>query len=238
MRYLLLTFLLFTSIAQAKTIKVAVIDTGFDSHYKSKVTLCPDGHKDLTDSSEGIEDDHGHGTHISGLIEKYAKGSDYCQVILKSYSKKMRHNAMPAYEKALAEAIRLNVDIINISANGDEHTDKEKALFQRALAKGILILVAAGNDGKDLNKKCSAYPACYDSRIIVVGSRAANGKISEKSNYGNIVWRYEFGEDVESINGTMTGTSQATAISTGKVVARKNERYKSNCCSLPKGKGK
>ena len=87
------------------------------------------------------------------------------------------------------------------------------------LRTGADISVAAGNDGLDLDKKCSAFPSCYKKiinsrRFHVVG--AINAKFS---NFGSIVETYETGIDVGSP--MMSGTSQATAIFTNKLILKK-----------------
>ena len=74
-RVLLTAMVLTVSLANAqqksKTLVVAVIDTGIDAQAFNRHVLCKTGHKDFTGT--GIQDRHGHGTHISGLIDQYAK---------------------------------------------------------------------------------------------------------------------------------------------------------------------
>src|SRR5690606_17888997 len=88
-RLLLLSLLLFaTNVTVAKPIIIAVIDTGISDKLKDGKFLCKMGHKDFTGT--GLNDVHGHGTHVSGLIHQHAaktadwnKSANYCQVILK-----------------------------------------------------------------------------------------------------------------------------------------------------------
>jgi len=212
------------SISVKKPIVVAVIDTGLDvENFKDKVKLCKFGHKDFTGT--GLKDNHGHGTHISGLIDKNAGSANYCQVILKFYdSSSLAQNAMINTEKAFRTAIDLKVDIINYSGGGKESSIREKALVQEALDKGITVVVAAGNDKCDMDSGCTYYPAMYDSRIIVVGNLSQERVPAKSSNYGSIVDEWEFGVDVKSycadgeFGCKMTGTSQATAIQSGKTI--------------------
>jgi subtilisin family serine protease len=222
-RYIIFFALLWSTAALA-TIKVAVIDTGIDPKYKAQLPLCPSGHKDFTGT--GLEDNIGHGTHIAGLIDLYAKGSDYCQIILKAYDKSSKVDSLTSYQEALGEAIALDVDVINVSANGPGSSFKERWTVKKALDKGITVVVAAGNDATNLDVNCNTYPACYDPRIIVVGNKTKTGQRAHSSNYGKIVKIYEVGEDVESINGTLSGTSQSTAIVSGKAIALLAKRRK------------
>lgn len=220
--------------AHANTIGVAVIDTGIDLKHE-QVTICSEGHKDFTttekvkennlevDNQAYLKDIHGHGTHVAGLISKYAKGTDFCIVSLKYYTEKaVKNENMIRSLNALAYAISLNVSVINYSGGGTDKSQQECQLIKQALDKGIIVVTAAGNESTDLNKG-SYYPAQCDERVVVVGSTTLDGKTAYKSNYGDIVTYKEIGQDVKSTIpgnsiGTMSGTSQATAIVTGKIV--------------------
>lgn len=203
-----------------ETLRIAVIDTGLDLK-DSRFKLCYDGHKDFT--GDGLKDTNGHGTHIAGLIQQYAGSKGYCLVILKFFARGATAQQNISREiEAIKEAARLKVDIINLSISGAAFSKEEyealKAIPQTP------VLVAAGNDGKDLNVT-SFYPASYNlANIIPVGALDHKGKDRLKSsNYGKIVLTWEIGENVKStfpngFSGYMTGTSQATAVATGKLV--------------------
>ncbi len=73
--------------AYAKTIRVAVIDTGLDlSDPRFSALLCKDIKGVNLVPKEGIRDLIGHGTHVAGIIKKYAKDANYCMMIIKYYS--------------------------------------------------------------------------------------------------------------------------------------------------------
>jgi subtilisin family serine protease len=261
-------------VLKEKTITVAVIDTGGISTdvakalktdaYSIKEGLCKQGHKDFTGT--GIIDRHGHGTNISGLIEREANGAHYCQLVMKYFdSNTEASNPLKAIRLALRAAIDAKVDFINISGGGMDYDLQERDLVVEALNKGITVVAAAGNEGMDLSRgriattptgeyklrdgcmtsaaeaipdrqsrkiycreqsnkgsKCNFYPACYDSRVVVVASLAVNGKDrSPTSNYGAPVDYMVVGEDQEGNGLVMTGTSQATAIVTGMLIKEK-----------------
>jgi subtilisin family serine protease len=205
--------------AQAKTNRVAVIDTGIDS---SVGHICETGHKDF--SSTSLQDEVGHGTHVAGLIIKNAANSDYCLINIKFYNKKYTGaQNVKSMISSLQYAIDQKVDYINISGGGPQAEKEEQKLIQKALDMGIKIVVAAGNEGSDLSQNCNFFPACYDSRLYVVGNLEENGSISGSSNYGRIVNYWQHGTNVISNLpnnkvGRMSGTSQAAAIFTGKLL--------------------
>lgn len=210
-----LIFILLTSISQAKTIKVAVIDTGLNFK-NTKVKICDSGHADF--SGEGFKDILGHGTNVSNIINDIAKNTNYCQIIIKYYTSKNTsiENGDQFFE-TLRYTIALKPDIIHLSVAGNYYNSKEIKLLKEALNEGIKIVAAIGNDGKDLNKKCNVYPACSDKRIIKVGNLIKKGMRNNTSNYTrDTVW--EIGTDVEGGGITMTGTSQAAARHTGKLI--------------------
>lgn len=224
---------------RSKQVKVAVLDTGIDPEMLERKEYCKDGHKDFTGT--GIQDDIGHGTHISGLVDQYAKHAvlisevkplelrerkvNYCQIILKYYSA-TGSDVMNLVNtvKALRWAIDHDVDIINYSGGGILPNSEEKALIIEALDKGIKVVASAGNERSDLAKR-PFYPAMYDSRIYIVGNGVDN-KVTNRapsSNYGVAVNTWEKGENILSTlphgqYGFMTGTSQSAAIKSGKLV--------------------
>lgn len=195
--------------SHAKT-RIAVIDTGFDSKYTGKVNLCSSGHKDFTGT--GIQDTHGHGTHVAGLIAQNAL--DYCLVIIKFYDK--NSNSFKSSISALKWAIAQDVDIINYSAGGTEPNELERKYVVQALDKGILVVAAAGNEASNL-AVTAYYPAAYDRRAIVVGNLTESGTRAPTSNYDGPVDLMVIGTNRKSLNGTMSGTSQSTAIVTGVI---------------------
>lgn len=231
--------------AKERPIIVAVIDTGIDLNIMKqgrKKGICRFGHKSFAPKLKKktkkekyewaqLKDINGHGTNISGLIHKYAGKSNYCQVILKFY-KKDSYNNLTAIIRSLKRAIELNVDIINISGGGLERSDYEKRLIKKALDMGIFVITAAGNEMSDSSAK-GYYPANYYNDVIVVGSRYGDKHTRRRSrrlassNFGKKIDIYEVGfEQKGSYGKEMTGTSQATAITTGKFVKYLNHRRK------------
>lgn len=213
MRLLLLS-LLFCLPAFGKT-KVAVIDTGEPSFKFNKCSPTID----LTKT--GIQDTHGHGSSITALIQKYAGDADYCITHYKFYNSRgpelgnLRNTIV-----AIALAIDTGANVIVYAGGGVSPSNMEKNYILKALDKGIKIVVAAGNEGSNLDEKCNYFPACYDKRIVVVGnSRFLNVPVAT-SNRGKIVDYYENGYKRSEglVKGSLTGTSQATAIRAGKII--------------------
>lgn len=143
-----------TAFGDDKYVTVAVIDTGLDRNIAKQgwsKGICRMGHKDFTGT--GLHDMHGHGTNISGLIHHYAKGTRYCQVILKYYLEEANSQQnLSRMKAAIKYAVDIGVDVINISGGGPVSDSAEKEYIKRALDKNIIVVTAAGNDGCKLGE--------------------------------------------------------------------------------------
>ena len=182
--FTILMLSLMTSMALAKTTRVAVIDTGFD--YKSTwpniskqkndegmpmyiPKLCADGHIDFTQT--GLQDTHGHGTHVAGIIATYADTSDYCLIVIKNFDANSKTNNVDATVLSFNHAIKAKADVINYSGGGEEFSLEEYEVIQKALNKGIIVVTAAGNYGKD-DKSPSKGPQRIDALIDFVEQKS------------------------------------------------------------------
>lgn len=213
----ILLSLLFAFSLQAKEIKVAVIDTGKSFH--KNVNLC--GSIDLTGDSLDHTDKLGHGSNVSYLISKHAENTPHCQLPIKYFYSKKGKDVLELSNLAIELAIAYKVDVINYSGGGTYFSKRECKSIKRALDAGIKVVAAAGNEGKDLKEE-PYYPAMCDNRVIVVG--CTDLKASNKGKRINLkVKCSNKGKPKQS------GTSQATAIVTGKLIkamykqGRKNE---------------
>ena len=245
MKRLLIVSLLFVGVhanskssPNKKQIVVAVIDTGIDPQLMKHNSICKDGHKDFTGT--GLVDNHGHGTHISGIIDQYVKNyiftykkdsnlidniqENYCQIIIKFFNTKASDgDTLSNVILSFRWAIDHNVDIINFSGGGTEFSKEEKLVVVEALNKGIKIVTADSNEKSDIDKN-KYYPAMYDKRIHIVGNLVKDtNERAPSSNYGASINTWEIGTHVLSrlpgkSFGIMTGTSQAAAVKTGKIV--------------------
>jgi len=225
---------------------VAVVDTGVDTNHKdikhsllekdgsnfARYTTLTGVKKRVISSYMG--DDHGHGTHVTGIIAgTYNKQVGFTgiapkvQILPVKYYNKEANNKenQEATIKGLAYAVKNNVDIINYSSGGPAPDLEERAVLEEARKKGIIIVVAAGNEEENIDNGMDTYFPCnYDlSNIICVGSVNRDGKVSQFSNYGkNSVDLFAPGNRIKSTiphgkYGYLSGSSQAAAFVTGAV---------------------
>ena len=232
--------------ADAPLIRVGIVDTGIDlDDTRFAPLFCKDAlPRDFTGS--GMRDDMGHGTHVAGLIKHYAGQTGYCLIIAKFYDKRNNEGASTSasYMAALLWTIDQRADIINLSLDGSQPMAGER--FAMGAHPEIQFIVAAGNSSASLDDPTQpSYPACYDtSNMIVVGSTLADGKTrAYSSNYGRRVTHHEIGDDVlstwpkwkcaprvKNCRGRYSGTSQATAIATGKTIAARLKTSRRQSC--------
>lgn len=199
-------------------IKIAVIDTGLDLDlYHAHNMLCNSGSKSFVDD-DPLKDAAGnkHGTNVAGLVSKDLDVTKYCLIILKVYNSRGDiPYKLPA--EAITYAIEQKVRFINLSIAAPGYIDHEFRIINLAIRHGIKISVAAGNKHSDLDTLCDVYPACYSVKskyFHVVGSSTYLNK--EYSNYGGPVKYVEDGSGVGIPR--LSGTSQATAIHTNKLI--------------------
>lgn len=243
----------------SREIVVAIVDTGIDVHHpdiknnlwrnpgetgkdaqgRNKATNGIDDDKNgyvddvhgwnFVHSNSEISDNHGHGTHIAGIVGAEG-GNNYgvtgvapkvSLMILKYFDPGSPSNNLVNTIKAFDYAVKMNAHIINYSGGGTEFSRKEFLSVKRAEQKGILFVAAAGNErsNSDFNKY---YPADYDlDNIISVTAINPNLRVLSSSNYGiRTVDIAAPGENIYSTMpnsrfGPMTGTSQATAFVSG-----------------------
>ncbi len=173
-------------------------------------------------NSDDLSDQHGHGTHIAGIIRQQAPFARVKFMILKYYDPaKTGADNLLSSVKAIRYAIAMKADIINYSGGGDERSLMEEAAIREAESKGILFVAAAGNDGRNTDD-AGYFPAGYKlNNIISVAAMDSHKRLLASSNYGtHSVDIVAPGKNVYSSlpggkYGYMSGTSQATAWVTG-----------------------
>lgn len=207
---------------------VAVLDTGADTT-----------HPDLADriiggrnfTSEGAKDDYtdrnGHGTHVAGTIAATENGAGVVGVAPQTkllICKVLNKHGTGNYS-GITKAIKYAADwkgengervrVINMSLGGSfPDPDQYKAILY-ACSKGILVVVASGNEG-DSNEETMefGYPALYNECITVAACND-HKKLASFSNNSRQVDVIAAGVDVLSTYPTsqyavLSGTSMAT----------------------------
>lgn len=199
--------------------KIAVVDTGIDFHNPKLAPFkCQGGHADYRQNV--IHDSMGHGSNVAWRIVKNLDPKKFCLMSLGYHSYEEITKQLERSNRAWAWAIKQKAHLINYSSGGTEPSASETKIINIALKRGIVVSVCAGNEGAD-TAKAPYYPACAikHPNFHVVGSLRKKGGKSPSSNYGKCVTDWAVGENQEGPDGTtMSGTSQATANFSGKLL--------------------
>lgn len=226
----------------SKDVVVAVIDTGLDSRHPNLTRNVWNDPKlkdvggvygwNFVTNKANPGDDHGHGTHVAGIIGAVADpktgiagvARNVSIMAVKYYSEgnpgsvNLRNTV-----KAINYAVDQGAKIINYSGGGPDFSEEEYLAIRRAEAAGVLFVAAAGNEHQDTDLvENYYYPSAYRlSNIISVAATDINNNLLRSSNWGKSkVDVAAPGENIFSTLpggrfGYMSGTSQATAFVTG-----------------------
>lgn len=208
-------------------IKVALIDDGFDLTHSEFQHLTPLLSYDVEDFSEDarpktLEDTHGtklagvlFADHNTGIINGIAPKADL--IAVRNVRSWTSHTLLGFHVAQLADA-----DIINCSWQTywllEPVLDVVQDLMQNGRdGKGIAVVFAAGNQGKELLPK-SIEPAIAEA--FVVGANNVRNHRMKYSNYGDLVDFNSYGmrvgtTDSEGQYTDITGTSLAAVITSG-----------------------
>lgn len=205
----------------AKTVKVAVLDTGIDSSHEIFNKVQIGAGWNVIDDTKDVDDDVGHGTHVSGIIASNSANITIVPYKVASLTDGRLSHVLKALNKAMGE----DVDIINLSFGFESDSKALRKVLSAIEQRGIIVVAASGNKGSS----AQYYPASYSDVISVASVDGLNHKLS-KSDYGDWVDVAAYGYRVRSaipnnLYARMSGTSQATAFVTAKLVeyARKKE---------------
>lgn len=209
------------TVTKGEGIRVAILDTGISDHTDLITAWKKDNAINCSSDPTWEDKGSGHGTHVAGIIA----GSDNdfgvvgvapnCEIIPIKVLDDSGAGNYESIEKGLKNAINMNVDIINMSL-GSSTAPPESLhdLIRQAVAQGIVIVAAAGNDAHAVN-----YPARYDE-VIAVAALDQNGCLATFTSKDETVDIVAPGVDIYSTYlhneyCKMSGTSQASPFVAG-----------------------
>ncbi len=213
----------------AAPVVVAVIDTGLDWHHldisyeniwRNEDEIPDNG---IDDDANGFVDDiigwdffgrhnkpwdfDGHGTLVGGIIAA-SQNNDAGIAGINPHAKLMVLKAVNNFGTTrasyLAEAIVYAADngarIINISVGGPHTSRIEQAALDYAHEKGVLVVVASGNEGIELED----YGPAGAEHVLTVGATHTDDRAAAFSNFGDRVDLVAPGVDVLSLRARYT----------------------------------
>ncbi len=186
---------------QAKSpVIVAVIDTGLDYYHpalrqenvfvneKEALNGRDDdgnGYVDdvlgwnFVDDSGNPWDNAGHGTLVAGII---AEIDPQVRILPLKVLNFIGQGRASRVAEAIYYAVGMGARVINLSLGGNERSQAAERALAYAGSKGVLVVMAAGNDGARIAR---AGPSSLPN-VITVGATGVDDKRASFSNYGAI----------------------------------------------------
>lgn len=174
---------------QGDGIVVAVLDTGVDASHPDLEGKVLQGWDSMNPDGKGIRDPNGHGTHVAGVIAATANNGIGVAGIAPKVSilpVRVLDHTGNGDDGELALGIVWAVDngahVLNISIGGAVPSDLLEGALDYALAKEVVVVVAAGNDAMIGNTP--SYPGAY-KQVLTVGATDSMDKRAAFSNTGD-----------------------------------------------------
>ena len=180
-------------ISKGDGISVCVVDTGIDKTHPDLKNNIIGGRNFVVIKGainpDSWNDDNGHGSHVAGTIaaEDNSIGAIGVAPKAKLYGVKVLNQRGSGYLSDVAdgitECVRAGSKVINMSlgSNGDPSLDSPmKTAILNAQAAGVVVVVAAGNEGQDIK---NTIPAGYPS-VIAVAATDSSDQFASWSNFG------------------------------------------------------
>lgn len=203
-------------------VRVALLDSGVDLHHPCLQGILGSGVNLLRPGSLP-EDEHGHGTHVAGIVAagigawhpKWNEVLSPADIIL--YPVKIFDQAgigrIENIVNGLAWCIEQKIDIVNLSFGTEQKTNRSlHRAVQEVDKAGILMVAAAGNDGRR-SVGTVDYPGRYPV-VITVTACNRRDRLASFASAGSEVDLVAPGDKVISLApgggfARMSGTSMA-----------------------------
>ncbi len=200
-------------ITDCSSITVAVLDSGINLHHEDlasnlwdgnsscKDSLgneiiggCPNHGWDFVDNDNDPMDTHGHGTHVAGIIGALGNnGMGITGICWKASVMAVRvlDSTAAGSTAKLTEGINFAVAngarIINMSVTGTVYDPALDFAISNAREKGVMVIVAAGNEGKDNNGGEVTYPCNFEhDNLLCVTAVDQSYALADFSNWGSM----------------------------------------------------
>lgn len=224
-----------------KGVKVAILDTGLDSHHPDFRGANITG-RDFTNSINGWKDVNGHGTHVAGVIGARTDGNGIvgiaseCDLLIGKVLSDRGSGTETQIANGVLWAVEQGANIVSMSLGGSGEMSRLHAVIQDSISKGVVFVIASGNEGP--GRGTIGYPGKY-SEVLTIGAFAFDGTIAEFSSRGPELDFVGPGVEIESTYpggryATMSGTSMATPHIAGLaalIIGRINEEGRKHTVS-------
>ena len=207
-------------------IVIAIVDTGINLNHPEFKDRLVAGY-DYVNNDTDPSDDHGHGTHIAGIVAAGRNGvgtvgvCPQCKLMPVKVLNARNGGTWSLVTKGILYAVDHGARVINLSLGSSVSSATLENAIKYADAHGVVVVAAAGNTGC----QTTFYPAAIPSVLAVSGTDRNDVRWTQ-SSYGDYVdiaapavAIYSTYHDLEKTSGYayMSGTSMATPFVTGLV---------------------
>jgi hypothetical protein len=173
--------------AERKAVPVAILDSGLgpDSGLEAFVLAS----MDAMDTDQPISDPLGHGTQMAliaaGVVKPVGVNPSSATLVPIIPVRVIDENGFTSSAHLMAGvdfAMKNGAKVLSMSWGSDTRSQFMEKMVEDLSSKGLVVVASAGNEptGKPY------YPAAYPS-VIAVAALDPQGKVWEKSNYGDFV---------------------------------------------------
>jgi hypothetical protein len=169
-------------------VKIGIIDSGINPDLKEFAGRIDPASVDVA-GTRGVSDEGGHGTAVSAVAAAGRNNSGTMGVAFEATIVSLRADQVGScaskdgctfYDDAIASGIdaarQAGAKVINLSLGGSNPSDQLLNAMQRAVNAGIVIVIAAGNDGTaDPDPFALAPAAQFSGSVIIAGSVGVAG---------------------------------------------------------------
>ncbi|MBC8255249.1 MAG: S8 family serine peptidase, partial [Ardenticatenia bacterium] len=178
-------------------VRVAIIDTGIDYTHPDLGGCFGPGCKvvagwDFVNHDPDPMDDHGHGTHVAGIVAAHGEVTGVAPDSI-LYALKILNNHGLGFDAEMLAALEYAtdpdgnpatddaVDVVNISISGAGDGVAVRQALDAAVDLGVVVVVAAGNDGPAYN---TLNIWSVSGKVLAVGASDKSDHIADFSSRG------------------------------------------------------
>ncbi len=179
---------------------IAVLDTGVDfNHPDLDDKLLSTGYDFVNDDPDPT-DDHGHGTHISGIAaaetdngEGIAGVAWDCKILPIKIGDSSGIILVSDEIMGINWAVQNGADVINLSIGGPGESQPERDAIRDAYNNGVVVVAAAGNVGA-----ATEYPAAYPECMAVAATNSSDERVTFVNTATEISpWESNYGPEID-----------------------------------------
>ncbi len=170
----------------APEVVIAVVDSGIDAGHPDLQGRIVAGGYDFVDNDADPTDEHGHGTHVAGIIAATANNGigsagicPGCSLLPVRVLNEYNVGSWFDVAAGVVYAVDQGARVINLSLGGSAMPQVMADAIAYAVEREVLVVAAAGNSRSD----APFYPAA-DPRVIAVGATRDDDTLWSLSNFG------------------------------------------------------